>query len=209
MKYIHALFICLMALASPTLAETNPVPFEEFLAENDISFSASAVLEDYRSNGCEENEGVRDYRPNIDYDPVFMMGENSYRKVQLTEEGVEAELIQSRDMMCGHLHMEYCGSGGCSSHIVFDGLVYDIRGQLFLLVPEPSYEEASTGSTLSAVIAWWGAGSSCHTQADEETDPAHRRNPNSCLLTAQYNRVTESLMFQYDHRPWPEHNGKG
>ena len=156
MKHIYALFICLMALASPTLAETDPVPFEEFLAENDISFSASAVLEDYRSNGCEENEGVRDYRPNIDYDPVFMMGENSYRKVQLTEEGVEAELIQSRDMMCGHLHMEYCGSGGCSSHIVFDGLVYDIRGQLFLLVPEPSYEEASTGSTLSAVIAWWG-----------------------------------------------------
>ncbi|MFT5321631.1 MAG: hypothetical protein ACI934_001787 [Pseudohongiellaceae bacterium] len=113
-------------------------------------------------------------------------------------------MIQSRDMMCGHLHMEYCGSGGCRSHIVFDGLVYDIRGQLFLLVPEPSYEGASTGSTLSAVIAWWGSASSCHTQADEETDPAHRVNPNSCLLTAQYNRVAERLMFQNDHSPWPE-----
>ena len=133
-----------------------------------------------------------------------MMGENSYRKVQLTEEGVEAELIQSRDMMCGHFHMDFCGSGGCSSHIVFDGLVDDIRGQLFLLVPEPSYEGASTGSTLSAVIAWWGAGSSCHTQVDEATDPAYRANPNNCLLTAQYNRIADRLMFQNDHRPWPE-----
>jgi nitric oxide reductase large subunit len=44
MKYIHALFICLMALASPTLAETDPVPYEEFLAENDISFTASEVV---------------------------------------------------------------------------------------------------------------------------------------------------------------------
>ena len=76
MKHIHALLICLMALASPTLAETDPVPYEAFLAENDISFTASEVLEGYRINGCEENEGVRDYRPNIDYDPVFMMGEN-------------------------------------------------------------------------------------------------------------------------------------
>ena len=163
MKHIHALFICLMALASPTLAETDPVPYETFLAENDISFTASEVLESYRINGCEENEGVRDYRPNIDYDPVFMMGENSYRKVQLTEEGVEAELIHTRHMMCGHLYLDFCGSGGCSSHIVFDGLVYNMTGQLFLLVPEPSYEGASTGSTLSAVIAWWGAGSSCNT----------------------------------------------
>ena len=48
MKHIHALFICLMALASPTLAETDPVPYEEFLAENDISFTASEVLEGYR-----------------------------------------------------------------------------------------------------------------------------------------------------------------
>jgi hypothetical protein len=38
----------------------------------------------------------------------------------------------------------------------------------------------------------------------EETDPAYRINPNSCLLTAQYNRVAERLMFQHDHRPWPE-----
>ena len=30
------------------------------------------------------------------------MAENSYRKVHLTEDGVEAELIQSSDMMCGH-----------------------------------------------------------------------------------------------------------
>ncbi|MDB4122479.1 hypothetical protein N8315_09955 [Octadecabacter sp.] len=179
MKHIHALFICLMAFASPSVAETDPVPYEEFLAENDISFTASEVLEDYRSFGCEENEGVRDYRPNIDYDPVFMMRENSYRKVQLTGEGVKAELIQTRDMMCGHLHMEYCGSGGCRSHIVFDGLVYDIRGQLFLLVPEPSYEGASTASTLLAVIAWWGSVSACLTQADEETDPAYRVNYNS------------------------------
>ena len=193
-----------MALASSTLAETDPVPHEEFLAENDISFTASEVLESYRINGCGENEGVRDYRPIIDYDPVFMMGENSYRKVQLTGEGVEAELIQSRDMMCGHLHMEYCSSGGCSSHIVFDGLVYNMTGQLFLLVPEPSYERASTASTLSAAIAWWGSVSACHTQADEETDPAYRVNYNSCLLTAQYNRVAERLMFQNDHSPWPE-----
>ena len=85
-----------------------------------------------------------------------MMRENSYRKVQLTGEGVEAELIQSRDMMCGHLHMEYCGSGGCRSHIVFDGLVYDMTGQLFLLVPEPSYEGASTGATLSDVNLFMG-----------------------------------------------------
>ena len=204
MKHTHALIICLMALASPTLAEADPVPYEEFLAENDISFTASEVLDEYRSFGCEESNDVRDYRPNIDYDPVFMMGENSYRKVQLTEEGVEAELIQSRDMMCGHLNMEYCGSGGCRSHIVFEGLVYDIRGQLFLLVPEPSYEGGSTASTLSAVIAWWGSASSCHTQADEETDPAYRVNPNNCLLTAQYNRVAERLMFQNDHRPWAE-----
>ena len=84
------------------------------------------------------------------------MRENSYRKVQLTGEGVEAELIQSRDMMCGHLHMEYCGSGGCRSHIVFDGLVYDMTGQLFLLVPEPSYEGASTGATLSDVNLFMG-----------------------------------------------------
>ena len=105
--------------------------------------------------------------------------------------------------MCGHLHMEYCGSGGCRSHIVFDDLVYDIRGQLFLLVPEPSYEGASTGSTLSAVIAWWGSASSCHSQADEETDPAHLVSPNNCLLTAQYNRIADRLMFQNDHRPWP------
>ena len=138
MKHIHALFICRMALASPTLAETDPVPYEEFLADNDISLTAFEVLESYRMDGCEEHEGVRDYRPNIDYDPVFMIGQNSYRKVQLTEEGVEAELIQSRHMMCGHLHMEYCGSGGCSSHIVFDGLVYNIRGQLFLLVSDVS-----------------------------------------------------------------------
>jgi hypothetical protein len=135
MKHIHALFICLIAFASPALADLDLVPYEAFLAENDISFTASEVLESYRSNGCEENEGFRDYRPNIDYDPVFMMRENSYRKVQLTGEGVEAELIQFRDRMCGHLHMEYCGSGGCRSHIVFEGLVYDMTGQLFLLVP--------------------------------------------------------------------------
>ena len=49
---------------------------------------------------------------------------------------------------------------------------------------------------LSAVIAWWGSASSCHTQADEETDPAYRVNYNSCLLTAQYNRVAERLIFQ-------------
>ena len=129
---------------------------------------------------------------------------DSYRKVQLTEEGAEAELIQSRDLMCRHLNMEYCGSAGCRSHIVFDGLVYDIRGQLFLLVLEQSYEGASTGSTLSAVIAWWGSASSCQTQADEETDPADLVSPNNCLLTAQYNRVAERLMFQHDHKPWPE-----
>jgi hypothetical protein len=129
---------------------------------------------------------------------------DSYRKVQLTEEGVEAELIQSRDLMCGHLNMEYCRSGGCRSHIVFVGLVYDIRGQLSLLVPEQSYEGASTGSTLSAVIAWWDSASSCQTQADEETDPAHGVNYNNCLLTAEYNRIAERLMFQNDHRPWPE-----
>lgn len=58
MKHIHALFICLMALASPTLAETDPVPYEEFLAEDDISLTASEVLESYRINGCEETEGV-------------------------------------------------------------------------------------------------------------------------------------------------------
>ncbi|MDB0062095.1 hypothetical protein N8388_04745 [Octadecabacter sp.] len=46
MKHIHALFICLMALASPTLAEPDPVPYEEFLVENDISFTASEVLDD-------------------------------------------------------------------------------------------------------------------------------------------------------------------
>jgi hypothetical protein len=204
MKHIHALFICLMALASPTLAETDPVSYEEFLAANDISFTASEVLDEYRSFGCEESNDVRGYIPHTDFDPVFMMGENSYRKVQLTEEGVEAELIQSRHMMCGHLYVDYCGSGGCSSHIVFDGLVYNMRGQLFLLVPEPSYEGASTASTLSAVIAWWGSASSCHTQADEETDPAHLVSPNNCLLTAQYNRFAERLMFQNDHRPWPE-----
>ena len=63
MNHIYALFFCLMASASPTLAETDPVPYEDFLAENDISFTASEVLDEYRSNGCEENEGVRDYRP--------------------------------------------------------------------------------------------------------------------------------------------------
>ena len=147
MKHIHALLICLMALASPALADPDPVPYEEFLAKNDISFTASEVLEDYRSFGCEESNDVRGYIPNTDFDPVFMMGENSYRKVQLTEEGVEADLIQTRHMMCGHLNLDTCGSGGCSSHIVFDGLVYNMTGQLFLLVPEPSYEGASTAST--------------------------------------------------------------
>jgi hypothetical protein len=204
MKHIHTLFICLVALASPTLAETDPVPYEAFLAENDISFTASEVLDEYRSFECEESDDVRGYIPHTDFDPVFMMGQNSYRKVQLTEEGVEAELIHTRHMMCGHLYLDFCGSGGCSSHIVFDGLVYNMTGQLFLLVPEPSYEGASTASTLSAVIAWWGPAAFCQTQADEETDPAHRVNYNNCLLTAQYNRVSERLMFQNDHRPWPE-----
>lgn len=203
MKYIDPLFICLIALATPTLAETVPVTFEEFLVENDISFTASEVLDDYRRNGCEDNAGVRGYRPNVDYDPVFKIGESSYRKVYLTEEGVAAELIQSGDMMCGHLNMEYCGSGGCSSHIVFDGLVYDIRGQLFLLVPESSYEAPNMRSTLSAVIAWWGPSSYCHTQGDQQTDPANFTNPNSCLLTAQYNSVTGRLMFQHEYSPWP------
>lgn len=203
MKQIHSLFICLSVFASPILAETNIMPYEEFLAANDLSFTASEVLDGYRRNGCEETKDVRGYRPNVDYDPVFMIGEDSYRKVYLSDEGVSAELIQSKDMMCGHLYMEYCGSGGCSSHIVFDGLVYDIQGELFLLVPEPSYEGSNKGTTLSAVIAWWGPSSYCQTQEDEQTDPANSANPNSCLLTAQYNSVTGRLMFQHDHSPWP------
>ena len=42
------------------------------------------------------------------------------------------------------------------------------------------------------------------TLAAEEADPAHLVRPNSCLLTTQYNRIAERLMFQHDHRPWPE-----
>ena len=73
MKHIYALFICLMALASPTLAETDPVSYEEFLAANDISFTASEILDEYRSFGCEENNDARGYIPHTDFDPVFKM----------------------------------------------------------------------------------------------------------------------------------------
>ncbi len=66
MKHIHALFICLIAFASPSLAETDPVSYEEFLAENDISFTASEILEEYRSFRCEENDELRGYIPNTD-----------------------------------------------------------------------------------------------------------------------------------------------
>ena len=57
-------------MASPTLAETDPVPYEEFLAENDISFTASEVLDEYRIVGCEESNDVRGYIPHTDFDPV-------------------------------------------------------------------------------------------------------------------------------------------
>ena len=125
---------------------------------------------------------------NTDYDPVFMMGEGSYRKVQLTNDAVEAELIQVSNMMCGHLHLTSCGSGGCFSEIIFDGLVYNIRGRPFLLLPEPSYESLGDNNKMTAIIAWWGYGGSCHTQEDEETDPLHTLKPSSCLLTASTTR---------------------
>ena len=61
MKNTHALVICLIAFASPSLAETDPVSYEEFLAENDISFTSSEILEEYRSFRCEENDELRGY----------------------------------------------------------------------------------------------------------------------------------------------------
>lgn len=59
------------------------------------------VLEDYRINGCEEHEVVRGYRPNIDYNPIFIMAADSYRMVELIESGVVAEFVQSSGMQCG------------------------------------------------------------------------------------------------------------
>ena len=79
MILINSLFTCLIVLAAPALAETDHMPIEEFLAESDISLTASEVLDDYRRNGCEDNAGGRGYRPNVDYDPVFQIGESSYR----------------------------------------------------------------------------------------------------------------------------------
>ncbi len=203
MKQTHALLACLISSASPTLADKYPMSYGELLAREDISFTASEVLEDYRI-WCEESEDLRGYRPNTDYDPVFMMGEGSYRKVQLTNDGVEAELIQQGYMMCGDLHLTVCGSGGCFSEIIFDGLVYNIRGRPFLLFPEPSYEGLGDNNKMTAIIAWWGHGGSCHTQEDEETDPLHTLKPSSCLLTAQYDSRSGRLVFQHDYRLWPE-----
>ncbi|WP_368343674.1 hypothetical protein [Pelagovum sp. HNIBRBA483] len=193
-----------LSLSGPliVMADEFQVPYNDFLAQTEISVAALAVLEDYRIKGCEQNDGVRGYRPNIDYVPEFMLVQDSYRRVELTTDGVSAEFIQSSGMKCGHLYLEYCGSGGCQSQIVVDDKVYPISGQPFLLVPEPSYESASE-NPLSAIIAWWGYGGSCRTQEVEETDPIQITNSASCLLTAQYDHQLNRLVFQHDYNQWP------
>lgn len=203
MKTLVAVLFVTSTVSSVTVAEQNPIKLDEFLAQVDVSAKALEVLEDYRINGCEENVGVRGYRPNIDYEPVFRLVDDSYRRIELARSGAFAELIQTSKMQCGHLYLEYCGSGGCQSQIVFDDKVYKITGEPFLLVPEPAYESASA-NPLPAIIAWWGYGGSCHTQKDEETDPIRTIEPSSCLMTAQYDRQLNRIVFQHVFSPWPE-----
>ena len=199
---LRTLLFLLMA-ASTVQAETYPLLYEEFLNQTEVSPKASEVLESYRTNGCEQNQGVRGYRPNIDYEPVFMVAEDTYRRVELTKDGVVAELIQTKGMQCGHLYLDTCGSSGCWSEIVFNGLVYPIKGKPFLLMPEPIYENRSERS-IPPLIAWWGYGGACHTQEDEETDPIHTNSPTNCLLTAHYDSKLQRLVFQHDYSLWPE-----
>ena len=166
-----------------------------------VSPAAYRILEGYRINSCEQADEIRGYKPGVDFEAVFSIDDTAYRRVRLTNTGVEAELILTSGMSCGGLGLEFCGSGGCKSHIIFSGQDYQIKGgDPFLLIPELSYESFSE-ERLTGIIAWWGDGSHCSSQQDEQTDPIKN---NDCLLSAQYDRVSKRLVFQYDRDTYPD-----
>ena len=200
-NFLRMIGIAIAILGNAGAISAEPRLYSDLIDELKPSFAASEILEDYRIWSCEEADEVKGYIPHEDFDPIFMLDDGAYRRVQLTDKGVEAELIYVKQLYCGpHNFSGFCGSGGCNNHLIFDGKDYEIfGGDPFLLLPEPSYHSYGD-EKLTGIIAWWGWGGYCHTQEDKETDPVYHGD---CLLTAQYDRSTKRLAFQHDFRPFP------
>lgn len=160
----------------------------------DMSSKAREVLEYYRTS-CEQP--IYDLQNETDeaHFPTFAYGEQAYRQVFLNVEGIAAELLYTGDMTCDGRSLGYCGSGGCSGHIIFKDYDYAIMGSRpFLLHPE-----AGADDDVPAFIAWGAGRGPCKSQKQQATEKLL-----GCLMVAYYDDYIDRLVFPLGYLGLPD-----
>lgn len=100
-----------------------------FNAQSAESFTGTAlrIVDTYKTE-CTSATNIAGNDIPQDETPIFDLGEGGFYTLNLGADTPQAEVISTARMTCNDYSMGYCGSSGCTSHIVIDDRAYDAQG---------------------------------------------------------------------------------
>ena len=111
----------------------------------------------------------------------FDVGDRGITHIHSDKLDIQVTVISTANMTCNGRSMGYCGSSGCSAHMVTEGRVYDTNGGVPFLVSIDPF-----------VIGWWTSGYRCDVKGDRTI-----ANATSCMLVAVWDEHAKRLRYPH------------